>query len=343
MIQLAILLVLLVIIEFTLRLLGYKPGDISPNWINFEPVDSLIVYNDFIVNDKALLVANTRYYEDKHEQVNDDGFRTPDFSSLRPEKRIMLIGDSFVWGMTADPLDSCFADRLRNDTSLDFINLGIPAADPPQYTLLAKTYIPTLSPEQVIIFFFMGNDLMMRDRKPVPHKPFYFYTNAGAILTNIDGNDFKSAQEAYDYIVARKFHLKEPEGILEAIISKSSLLSRLYSLKFRLKEKLEYEQLIKKPTITIDYLKQIVTICKTHNTSLKIVVIPEIKEADMTVEDYKAKYSAIFEEPTLKQYLELPQTAKNWFNDYPDAHLNNLGHYHYYLFTKDLINKNMPD
>ncbi len=325
------------IIEATLRFIGYQPGDISPNWINFEPVDSLIIYNDFVVNDKGILVANQDYYRYQPERINTDGFRTSELDSSSVKGGTMLIGDSFVWGMTAEPIDSCFADRLGNDSTFQVINLGIPAADPPQYSLLAETYIPKLQPKQVLVYFFMGNDLMKRDREPKPNKPFYFYTNAGAILTNIDGNDFKTAQEAYNYIVARKFYLKEPIGILESITSKSSLLSRLYSLKFRLKEKLEYEQLIKKPEITIGYLKQIVTTCKNHNTLLKIVVIPEIKEADMDVEEYRSKYSAIFDEPTLKPYLELPQTTKNWFNDYPDAHLNNLGHYKYYLFSRELI------
>lgn len=325
------------LIEIILRIIGYPPGDISPNWINFEPVDSLIVHNDYVVNNKALLTANAAYFTKRDEYINAEGFRTPEFDSLKKDKRIILIGDSFTWGMTSNPIDSCFADRLRNDTSLDVINLGIPASDPPQYALLANEYIPRLKPDLVLVYFFMGNDLMKIDRKPKPNKPFYFYTNAGAILTNIDGNDFETAQEAYDYIVARKFHLNEPKGILETIVSKSSLLSRLYSYKYRLQEKLEYEALIKHPHITISYLQQIINTCYKNSVPLKIVVIPEIKEANMSRDDYKAKYKAIFDEPHLKSYLELPETSKDWFNDYPDAHLNNLGHYKYYRFSENLI------
>lgn len=343
LIQLVILLGLLGLTEFALRLIGYTPGDISPNWINFKPVDSLIVHNDFIVNQKGLLTANAKYFKNRDVQVNTDGFKTPEFSELEAKKRVMLIGDSFTWGMTAEPNDSCFAEKLRADTLLDIINLGIPAADPPQYELLAKEYLPDLSPDLVLVYFFMGNDLMKTDREPKPNKPFYFYTNAGAILTNIDGNDFSSAQEAYDYVVARKYHLKTPEGWLEYIVSKSSLLSRLYSIKFRIQEKKEYEELIKNPAITIKYLKEIVQTCEEYDTPLKIIVIPEIKEANMSIEKYKNTYSAIFNEPTLKPFLEIPQTSKDWFNDYPDAHLNNHGHYKYYRFSERIINGTLTE
>lgn len=329
--QVSFVVVALFIIELVLRLMGYQPGDIKPRWLNFHPVDSLYVIHDYYTNEEGILVADSLYWEKWDTHINEDGFRSPDFAKLDTgKKKILFIGDSFTWGMSARPVNNhCFVDLVRNETGYEVINLGIPAADPPQYAALARKYIARLKPDITLVAFFMGNDLMKEDRKIIPGEPFYYYTNAGAILADMDGRHFTSAQAAYNYFVNGKYYLRQPSGILETVVSKSSLLSRLYSARFRIKEKLEYGQLIKNTGITKKYLKQIKQLALENGAPVKFVLIPEIKEADMALDKYKDKYNDLLGDSALSDNWLLIGNEKSNFNDYPDGHLNNRGHRFY--------------
>ncbi len=331
-------------IEVALRSMGYQPGDIKPNWLNFHPVDSLYVINDYYTNSEGILVTDSNYWAKENVHVNEAGFRSPDFAGLdSTKKKILFIGDSFTWGMSASPVTGhCFTDLVRNETPYEIINTGIPAADPVQYEALAQKYIPELKPDYVLVMFFTGNDLMKEDRKINPDEPFYYYTNAGAILADMDGIHFKTAQAAYNYFVNEKYYLHQPKNIFEKVVAQSAVLSRLYSVRFRIKEKLAYERLIKDTGITKKYLRQIKEVAAQHNVPLKFVVIPEIKEAEISVEKYRQKYIDLLGDSILKDDWLIPQNNKSNFNDYPDAHLNNNGHRFYADYLKAFL-KNTPE
>ncbi len=329
----------LILIEVALRYIGYQPGDMKPKWLNFHPVDSLYLVHDYYTNNDGLLVADSIHWAKQNIHINEGGFRSPDFSKLdSTKKKILLIGDSFTWGMSACPVtDNCFVDLVRNETNFEVINTGIPAADPVQYSLLAQKYIPKLKPDYVMVMFFTGNDIMKQDREVIPNEPFYYYTNAGAILADMDGIHFKNAQAAYNYFVNDKYYLHQPKNIFEKAVANSSLLSRLYSVRFRIEEKLEYQGMIKNTSITKKYLKQIKNIAEQNHVPFKLVLIPEIKEADMPLTNYKQKYSDLLSDTSLQNDWLVPQNSKNYFNDYPDAHLNNAGHHFYASYLKDFL------
>lgn len=328
-----------IVIEIVLRQVGYRPGDLKPNWLNFHPVDSLYVIHDYYTNSKGILVADSNFWAERNVHINEGGFRSPDFSKIdSSKKKILFIGDSFTWGMTAEPVvGNCFVDLIRSETNFEVINLGIPAADPMQYEALAKEYIPKLNPDLVVVVFFMGNDLMKQERTIIPNEPFYYYTNAGALLADIDGIHFKTAQAAYNYFVNDKYYLHQPKNIFETLVAKSSLLSRLYSVRFRIAEKIEYEKLVKDSGITRKHLTSIKSIAAQNKTLIKFLLIPEIKEADMLVDDYKKKYAALLQDSALNKDWLFPQNVKLNFNDYPDAHLNNNGHRFYADYLKDFL------
>lgn len=325
--QLFFLLVSFFVIEFVLRAKGYKPGDMKPNWLNFKPVDSLYVISDFITTSEGILVGDTNTMRTSHISVNRNGFRTKEFSAIdSTKKKILFIGDSFTWGLSATPLDSCFVDLVRNETNYEVINLGIPVTDPPQYFALAQKYIPALKPDFVFVVFFMGNDLMQYDRKISSAEPIYFFTNAGAILADIDGKHFHTAQAAYDYCVNEKYFLRNPQNVLEQIICKSALLSRLYSLHFRIEEKLRYERVVKHSRITKKYLQGIKSVADKNRIPVEFVLIPSRNEAQMDLKKYKERYTDLLNNEGLKSnWFVLTNTPSN-FTEYPDAHLNNIGH-----------------
>lgn len=185
----------------------------------------------------------------------------------------------------------------------------------------------------------MGNDLMMEDRQVNPSEPWCYFTNAGAVFTDMDGNHFKSAAGAYNYYANEKYFLHKPANAFEWVISKSALLSRLYSLRFRIQEKIRYEHVVKHTEVTKKYLNGIRSIAALYHTPLKFVLVPEIKEADMSTKDYEKKYSDLLNDGELKDYWLIPANSKSNFNDYPDGHLSNKGQRHYADYLEGFLNK----
>lgn len=318
------------LIEVSLRYMGYPPGDLRPNWLWFQPVDSLYTIHDFYTNDLGLLVASKEYWSKEGVTINKEGFRGAEFSDLdstRCKKKLLFIGDSFTWGMSASPFqDSSFCDILARDSAFEVINTGIPAADPPQYLKIAETYIPELKPDFVFVVFFEGNDLMKEDRKVIPGRQFYYWTNAGAVLADIDGRHFETAQTAYDYLSNEKYFLKSPRRWYEIVISKSALLSRLYAGKFRVEEKLNFERIRKNTSLTKSYLAAIKRVADSNGIPVKFVVIPDSKHASMSVEEYRKYYSDLLNDTVLDESWLIWENSKAYFRPNPDGHLNNQGH-----------------
>ncbi|GIV34537.1 MAG: hypothetical protein KatS3mg031_2072 [Chitinophagales bacterium] len=324
--------------EGAFRLAGYKPGDLKPRWLNFQPVDSLKEFYPCFVNEEGILVANKNNFDGSGIEVNSAGFRNKEFQLIdTSRKKILLIGDSFTWGLSASPIENCFADILKRGTSFEVINLGIPGADAYQYLALTRKYVPRFRPDAVLVFFFTGNDLVKKERQLTPCKPLYFYTNAGALDTEIDGLYFPTAQDAYNYIVHEKYYLSRRGNLFEQLASKSALLSRLWATKLRIQEKLDYHALLHNLNLTTSVLREIVWFCDSLHTTVYLVAIPEVKEASMRRQAFLKRYVKLFTDPVLMPYWRVPANSRKYFNDYPDAHLNNEGHRAYADYLKTLL------
>jgi hypothetical protein len=326
-----ILFIVLIITELLFRFLGHQPGNLTPNWANFKPVDSLIEYHHFFTDSHGLIVANKGYFDSVHININSDGFRTPEWSSIDTSKKTdLFIGDSFTWGLSANPITACFVDLVRNQSSNNIVNLGIPVADPLQYSELAKKYIPKIKPQHVFVMLFLGNDIMQNDRTITPNKPLYFYTNAGAMLASDNNRTFTTASEAYHYYVAEKYFLLHPTTIFQKVASKSALFSLLYAIHMRWEEKQKYNKSIAEMAFTKKHLYAIAKHCKANHSNLHILVIPEQKEADKDSTYFKNRYNALFADTILNPFVFLPsEINKSYYTPYPDAHLNNAGHQFY--------------
>jgi len=91
--------------------------------------------------------------------TNNYGFRnSPDFSlPLRgAAPRVLLIGDSFVFGGPNDATLDLFLSRLL--PGHDVINGGSPGADVPFYLEMLRYYLPRIRPERLFVGLFLGND-----------------------------------------------------------------------------------------------------------------------------------------------------------------------------------------
>ncbi len=129
--------------------------------------------------------------------INKEGFRSIEFRKRSTKKRILFIGDSFTFGMTASNRLASFYDR-RLARGYEVYNTGIIGADPPQYLAVAEKYIPLLKPDIVIINFYLGNDIQYYRQNFRPYQTYFYRSNAGALLACPFGVPMKNAREAWE-------------------------------------------------------------------------------------------------------------------------------------------------
>jgi hypothetical protein len=185
----------------------------------------------------------------------------------------------------------------------------------------------------------MGNDLMREDRPFIPGEPFYYWTNAGAVLADMDGKHFSDAQSAYNYLISQKYFLKDPQQWYLKVIAHSALLSRLYAAKFRIEEKLSAERARKDSHITLKYLNQITQIAKANNAQIRFVLIREAKDAEVNPEKYIELHTDLLLNDSLKDNWLFQETTKKDYMPLPDGHLNNAGHRKYADFLKFFVKR----
>lgn len=117
--------------------------------------------------------GNKKYME---RLLNGDGFRSLhqftnaaiDSIHAQGKKAIMLIGDSYTYGLNADSGRS-FAAMLENTGKYGVLNAGIPGTDIPQYKAVINEYIFTkgLKPDKVIVCINGANDLLITTQRKI--------------------------------------------------------------------------------------------------------------------------------------------------------------------------------
>ena len=312
--------------EYFLRTIGYMP---ECNY--YQTVDKLIIQNQFYTDHLGIFKANPNYKWGEGENVNKEGFRSPDFKKpLKNQKSILLLGDSFAWGVNAKPLTNCFADLLRNE-GYEVYNTGIPGVGPTQYESIAKIYIPLLKPDYVIVAFFLGNDLLEKPHPMIPNHNLFHVTNAGWI----DGFDEKgtplSAEDAYKYYIStnkikNKYLLKTSLGTL-MFYSERNFRQRIQEIKHLLffKNKTNGAHKYK---YTFDCLNAIKQLSITSKSQFNLLIIPDLgkNRGKKTGEEFRQIFDSL--DP-----IYLKDIKQQMFYAAPDGHLNNKGH----LYVKDII------
>ena len=102
-------------------------------------------------------VASTATGVEFHVKTNSHGFRTHEFYPKLPGQfRILLMGDSFVFGNNVDDhgkLASVLEDLARRNISaeIEVLSLGFASYSAVRYSVLADLYFDFLDPDMVII------------------------------------------------------------------------------------------------------------------------------------------------------------------------------------------------
>lgn len=91
-------------------------------------------------------------------RLNSQGFKDVEFEEKkRPgARRIIGIGDSFVFGVV--PYRHNFLTLLEAELGCEVLNMGIAGTDPPDYLEILRAEGLRLSPDAVLVHFFIGND-----------------------------------------------------------------------------------------------------------------------------------------------------------------------------------------
>ena len=317
LLSLSVFLICFIIAEIVLRLLGYQAGLLSPSWLNFKVVDSLVVYPSFHTNEKGIFIADSSYFKNEY-YINKEGFRSSEFNRDSTKKNILFLGDSYTWGSKAEPISNCFVELVKKE-GYNVFNTGIPGADPPQYYAIAKEYIPKLRPDIVCLMFYAGNDFISQDRIVEPFKNIFHITNAGWLSPYINNEYIESPEKVYSYYL-NKYLIGKDAPLWQRVISKSVMGTLLLSIPNRLEERKLWQQ---NTTLAVKYINAINQFCKENNTAFYFFLIPLHTKINSKMYD---NYASIFSNIT----VNIPEDiSKKDFYPWPNGHLTNEGHAKY--------------
>lgn len=317
----------LLMAEIVLRLAGDIPGFLGPRpgeYLALRAVNRLVVEDTFYTDETGLFRAKPGpLRNDPAVIINAEGFRGAPFRQAPPGKTsVLFVGDSFVWGASARPLSESFVDRVAR-AGYHCWNTGIPGADPNQYALLAKRYVPRLRPDVVVVVFYMANDVMHERIELKPFQNRYHVTNAGWLNSFLDGEYIGDAQQTYDYYLLRYCI---PAGRFRWLYASTAIGTRLYRLSHQhevpplVQERQRRQQARwQERPVSHEYLEEIRELCRQHGARFLLVVIPQ---HDRIGEDLAQAHPGLFRDLPWSS----PDLRRSDYNEWPDGHLNNEGH-----------------
>ncbi len=143
----------LLVLEFLLRMAGYKPPQTMWKWAQdgfVQRLDPDLIYvpQQNIRADETGFTTNSLGMRIDHEDYNETKFHD------NSVKKIMLIGDSFVWGNTEDT--QTYAHHLQNMLAADssqtlVLNAGVSGYGTDQeYVYLLEKIVPVFKPDSIV-------------------------------------------------------------------------------------------------------------------------------------------------------------------------------------------------
>lgn len=262
---------------------------------------------------------------------NDDGFRSIPYKlDTSGKKKVLLIGDSFVFGLSAKPLYNSFSDLLITK-GFHVYNAGVVGADPVTYLRTAQRLIPRLNPDIVIVNYFTGNDDLYHYREELPNKTHYHVTNAGWLWATPRGF-YMEVNDVYKYVESQVY-IPTKDNMLNSFLASSAVGTRCYQAMLKwewvvnpmnqvpeayaARDTFQYHE----DAISDFYIRQISVLCEEQQSQFALSIIP----------DYKELTNTKLKERVSKQFDGLPiyypeELTVEMYNDDPDGHFNNEGH-----------------
>lgn len=330
------------LVEGFLRIKGYRAGYIHMGTGPFRPLadgESLNLSHEFFTDSTGMFRAAPDSFNGRQAYpgyyINRDGFRNPEWKDLdSTRRRLLLLGDSFLWGATAQPIDSAFAGHIGR-AGYTCINLGIPGTDPDQYALAAARYLDRFQPDAVCIFFYAANDVILRPRQLRPGVNRYHITrNLGWLDAYLDHPaGMADPQATYDWY-SKRFSVP-PGSFWNGFCRQTAAFSLLWQLQRNhfgkvspawdpaVADSVALTNAAAKTdsgAVSGTYLREIQARCAAAGIPCHIFLIPVHTQLEA---DFFAAY------PRLRTGLQWHVPAaltRDDYNDWPDGHFNNTGH-----------------
>lgn len=352
---LIILLLLAGTAELSLRLLGFIPGLLIPRSVlpEFEMDLSASVSPsyEFIANQQGILHYNRIYFDTctkcpnsrlyhylKNVKTGHWGYRQiTNKVADKAKRKIMLIGDSFTWGFSADPIDSSFANILANKYAYEVYNFGIPGTDPVQYAAVGRHFFDSIKPDIILVNFFIGNDFVYYPKKAIPFENTDHFTTTLLWFPKATKPDndtlmvFPTDRDARAYFLELISFGKYSTSPLKRWLSKTCVTTFLGAIVLGTEEGKYQYQLRRKEDYTASYLREIDQFCKSQLTPCLFLVIPDknaINDFSLyhNIADSTLRRSSHFYPATMADYM----TGR-------DVHFNNRGHQGFAAFADSVM------
>jgi hypothetical protein len=345
-----------------------KPYDIQdyPQFVYRENV--MEVYEDFnklentLSRDTSYLAEAYRKCDDSlfcavlsqyiQEPINANGFRSIPFVNYQStRKKVLLLGDSFVYGLSARPTYYSYADILLSKGYLVY-NTGINGTDPAQYAAVLEKYLDIIEPDVVILNFSSASDFMPFQRTAKPGEPHEHQMNVGFVESNPLGK-YMSAKECFDYY---KAFVQIPESSFwHAIAKRSTAVSFIYgravdigfikhpiqSEYYELRENLSGPAMALNTKVHVEEMNKLAQEKVVPLLNVIIPVKPEFRYSDKNYNEY------FVDEDLLKiSFADYTYFyPKNLvLEDYAEGfHFNNKGSLKFANFLDDLITETLYD
>lgn len=128
------------------------------------------------------------YGFDVSVEINEQGFRGPDVETEKDasKTRILVVGDSLVWGFGVQEEDTFIAEMAARCPNLEVINFGVSGYSTDQELLLFNERGKPLNPD-IVVLVVASNDFSDNIRSTVNvyyQKPLYVLENRQLVLTN---------------------------------------------------------------------------------------------------------------------------------------------------------------
>ncbi|MDF1798289.1 MAG: hypothetical protein P1V81_03865 [Planctomycetota bacterium] len=92
-------------------------------------------------------------------RINSLGLRGPEFGPKGDGQRVLVLGDSFVYGAGVAEHEALPARLAAATPKLEFLNAGTPGYGTARELAWLETFGPELEPDRLLLCVFVGNDL----------------------------------------------------------------------------------------------------------------------------------------------------------------------------------------
>ena len=211
--------------------------------------------------------------------LNRQGFHdTEDFvagGDFDERMRILMLGDSFAFGMSSE-VGKSYVDTVEANFPQSVVwNTGIPGAGTHQALALFQVYAPILQPQLTILGFY-GNDFS-DNLAPMDIRLWLAVEDGRIFMRQYNNRDGKTVtldeQKAYYY---RAHGLEPPANEIERAVGRTRLGSLLLRMIDIARGGSPNQRLDREVAVTRGYLRDLREAAAAQDTALLVLLIPEL-------------------------------------------------------------------